>query len=237
MASQNRDRSSSRISSRLDRRALPQPARHLERPEYEVIHVRLSDLRTNPRNARTHSKKQIGQIAASIREFGFTSPVLTDETGMLLAGHGRFDAAQLLGLKTIPASQLPAYPKQGSERCFSLTTRSRKTLAGTANNWRSNSKRFPNFSHSKIWMFRSRALSRSRSIHSPRTSSRPHRTQRTPSTLRYRLQCQSASEVMYGNLGRVGFFAATLELQTISTRSWAASGPTWRSWIHPIMCW
>ena len=100
MASQIRDRSPSRIASHLDRRTLPRPAHH---PEYEVIHVRLSDLRANPRNARTHSKKQIGQIAASIREFGFTSPVLTDETGMLLAGHGRFDAAQLLGLKTIPA--------------------------------------------------------------------------------------------------------------------------------------
>ena len=84
------------------RRAEPTPSNRLWN-DYQVVPTRLAAIRPNPRNARTHSKKQIAQIAASIREFGFTSPVLTDETGMLLAGHGRFDAAQLLGLKTIPA--------------------------------------------------------------------------------------------------------------------------------------
>ncbi len=59
-------------------------------------------LRPAPRNARTHSKKQIRQIANSIERFGFTNPVLVDETGSILAGHGRVAAAKLLGLAEVP---------------------------------------------------------------------------------------------------------------------------------------
>ncbi|TIP29594.1 MAG: DNA methylase N-4 [Mesorhizobium sp.] len=53
-------------------------------------------------NARTHSKKQINQIANSIKKFGFTNPVLVDENNNVLAGHGRLAAARLLGLKEAP---------------------------------------------------------------------------------------------------------------------------------------
>jgi hypothetical protein len=67
-------------------------AREGDRLDYQVVPTRLSAIKPNARNARTHSKKQIAQIAASIREFGFTSPVLTDETGVLIAGHGRIEA-------------------------------------------------------------------------------------------------------------------------------------------------
>src|SRR4051794_37487762 len=48
------------------------------------------------RNARTHSDAQVAQIAASVREWGWTVPVLVDETGMLIAGHGRVLAARKL---------------------------------------------------------------------------------------------------------------------------------------------
>ena len=54
------------------------------------------------RNARTHSKKQINQIAASIREFGFTNPVLIDDANVIIAGHGRVAAAKILGLDKVP---------------------------------------------------------------------------------------------------------------------------------------
>jgi hypothetical protein len=54
------------------------------------------------RNARTHSPAQIAQIAASIREWGFTVPVLIDEAGMIIAGHGRVLAARELGLGEVP---------------------------------------------------------------------------------------------------------------------------------------
>src|SRR5829696_7267419 len=61
-----------------------------------------SKLRPNKRNARTHSKKQIGQIASSIRRFGWTYPILADERGNILAGFGRFKAAERLGLRDVP---------------------------------------------------------------------------------------------------------------------------------------
>jgi ParB-like chromosome segregation protein Spo0J len=54
------------------------------------------------RNARTHSPAQIDQIAASMREWGWTNPVLVDEAGMIIAGHGRIEAARKLGLAEAP---------------------------------------------------------------------------------------------------------------------------------------
>jgi DNA modification methylase len=54
------------------------------------------------RNARTHSRKQIRQIATSIERFGFTNPVLVDDEGSIIAGHGRVAAAKLLGINQIP---------------------------------------------------------------------------------------------------------------------------------------
>jgi hypothetical protein len=54
------------------------------------------------RNARTHSDEQVAQIAASIREFGFTNPVLVDENGTLIAGHGRVLGAYQLGITDVP---------------------------------------------------------------------------------------------------------------------------------------
>ena len=76
----------------------------------------LHDLQTEPRpisslklrrnNPRTHSEKQIGQIAASIETFGFTNPVLIDASGTVIAGHGRLRAAKQLGMDTVPTVQL-----------------------------------------------------------------------------------------------------------------------------------
>jgi ParB-like chromosome segregation protein Spo0J len=54
------------------------------------------------RNARTHSPEQVTQIAQAITEFGWTNPVLVDEKGIMIAGHGRVLAAKLLGLKEVP---------------------------------------------------------------------------------------------------------------------------------------
>jgi DNA modification methylase len=64
--------------------------------------VALAKLRENPRNTHTHSKKQLRQLANNIRRFGFTSPIITDPDGTILAGHARYRAAQLLGLAVVP---------------------------------------------------------------------------------------------------------------------------------------
>jgi DNA modification methylase len=63
-------------------------------------------LKRNPRNARTHSAKQIRQIADSIREFGFVVPIVVDENRIIVAGHGRLDAAKLLGLNHVPVIEV-----------------------------------------------------------------------------------------------------------------------------------
>lgn len=57
-------------------------------------------------NARTHSDKQISQIAASIREFGFTNPILVDRLNTIIAGHGRLSAAKKLELETVPVIRI-----------------------------------------------------------------------------------------------------------------------------------
>ena len=62
----------------------------------------LDRLKPYERNARTHSAEQVAQIAASIVEFGFTNPILVDSSDGIIAGHGRLQAAQELGLSTVP---------------------------------------------------------------------------------------------------------------------------------------
>jgi DNA modification methylase len=63
---------------------------------------KVADLIPYARNARTHSDEQVAQIAASIREWGWTTPVLIDEDGGIIAGHGRVMAAKKLGIKDVP---------------------------------------------------------------------------------------------------------------------------------------
>ena len=66
----------------------------------------IQEIKANPRNARTHSKAQIRQIAESIKAFGFGAPVLVDETFTLICGYGRLKAAERLNIAEIPAVQL-----------------------------------------------------------------------------------------------------------------------------------
>ena len=68
-----------------------------------IEYLPIGEVRPNPRNSRVHSKRQIRQIAASIEKFGFLVPILIDENGVVLAGHGRLAAARLVGLDCVPA--------------------------------------------------------------------------------------------------------------------------------------
>lgn len=68
----------------------------------EVSYTQIEKLIPDPRNARTHSKKQVTQIAESISAFGFTNPVLADPEGNIIAGHGRLRAARQLNLSELP---------------------------------------------------------------------------------------------------------------------------------------
>jgi len=64
-----------------------------------VEYKQLVSLKPYSRNARTHTKHQIRQIAASIKEFGFTNPVLIDKENTIIAGHGRIAAAKKLAVR------------------------------------------------------------------------------------------------------------------------------------------
>jgi hypothetical protein len=83
--------------------AQPQtPGEHILEPEWKVERRSVAALIPYARNARTHSPEQVDQIAASIREWGWTIPVLVDEAGGIIAGHGRILAAHRLGIEDVP---------------------------------------------------------------------------------------------------------------------------------------
>jgi DNA modification methylase len=73
-----------------------------------IVYQALADLKPRATNPRTHSKKQITQIANAIRRFGFTNPVLVDDTNGIVAGHGRVEAAKAVGLDQVPTVRLSA---------------------------------------------------------------------------------------------------------------------------------
>ncbi len=72
----------------------------------QIEQVSIEALIPYARNSRTHSDAQVAQIAASIKEFGFTNPVLIDQDGGIIAGHGRTLAARKLGLDEVPCLRL-----------------------------------------------------------------------------------------------------------------------------------
>jgi ParB-like chromosome segregation protein Spo0J len=71
-------------------------------PADRVVRLKVESLVAYAQNARTHTPEQIRQIADSIKRFGFTTPVIVDERGVLIAGHARVMASRLLGLDEIP---------------------------------------------------------------------------------------------------------------------------------------
>lgn len=74
--------------------------------QLKIDYLPLDGLIPYARNSRTHSDEQVAQIAASIREFGFTNPVLIDEDGGIIAGHGRVLASRKLQLTDVPCITL-----------------------------------------------------------------------------------------------------------------------------------
>jgi ParB-like chromosome segregation protein Spo0J len=86
-------------------------------------------LRPHPNNARTHSKKQIGQIANSIEKFGFCNPVLVDDAKQIIAGHGRVEAAKLLGIDAVPTCQL-SHLSEADKRAYVLADNKLAEKAG-----------------------------------------------------------------------------------------------------------
>ena len=74
----------------------------IEQLTLEIVYKNIDELLPYINNARTHDEMQINQIASSIKEFGFNSPIAIDSDNMILCGHGRLLGAKKLGLKEVP---------------------------------------------------------------------------------------------------------------------------------------
>ena len=70
--------------------------------KHKIEYIETEKLVPDARNSRTHSDEQVQQIIGSIKEFGFTNPILVDAGGLIIAGHGRTMAAQRMGIKEVP---------------------------------------------------------------------------------------------------------------------------------------
>jgi len=86
-------------------------------------------LRPDPRNARTHDEKQVRHLADLIAEFGWTSAIVADETGNILAGHGRLKAARLLGLAEAPVIVVEGWSEE-DKRIYRLADNKVALAAG-----------------------------------------------------------------------------------------------------------
>ena len=83
----------------------------MEWPADKIERKKVDDLIPYARNARTHSDEQVAQLAASIKEWGWTTPVLVDEDGEIIAGHGRVMAARKLGIEEVPTMTATGWSK------------------------------------------------------------------------------------------------------------------------------
>ena len=93
-------------------------------PADKVTRRSVAELAPYARNARLHSDAQVAQIAASIREWGWTMPVVVDDAGEIIAGHGRVLAAKKLGIDEVPVHGRRAGTTSRSAPTSSPTTRS-----------------------------------------------------------------------------------------------------------------
>src|SRR3989440_6563898 len=95
----------------------------------KIEFARVGDLQPYPNNARTHSKRQIRQIANSIKNFGFCNPVLIDDAKQIIAGHGRVEAAKLLGIDAVPTCRL-SHLSEAEKRAYILADNKLAEKAG-----------------------------------------------------------------------------------------------------------
>ena len=109
---------------------MPVRLRQIEAPEPLALDYRpVASLIPYARNARTHSEAQVALIAGSIREFGFTNPVLVDGENGIIAGHGRVLAARKLGLASVPVIEL-GHLTEAQKRAYVLADNKLAERAG-----------------------------------------------------------------------------------------------------------
>jgi len=95
----------------------------------ELESRKIGAIRPHPKNVRTHPRKQKDRLVESIREFGFTSPILIDEGNVILAGHARWQAAREAGLKVVPVIVIRGL-SEAKKRAYVLADNKIAELAG-----------------------------------------------------------------------------------------------------------
>lgn len=98
-------------------------------PREGLERIKVKDLKPHERNARTHTKKQVRQIADSIERFGFTNPVLADASNRIIAGHGRIEAAKLLKMVDVPVIRIERFT-EAERRAYIIADNRLAELAG-----------------------------------------------------------------------------------------------------------
>ena len=116
----------SRIAGAVSARA---PSGSASLTGLQIVYLPPARLRRSPNNARTHSKKQLKQIARSIERFGFVNPVLISDDFEIIAGHGRVEAAKILGLRQVPTVRLSNL-SPADRRAYVITDNRLAELAG-----------------------------------------------------------------------------------------------------------
>jgi len=95
----------------------------------KIKQVKIRDLKPYQNNARTHSPKQVEEIARSIKVFGFTNPVLIDQKNMIIAGHGRVMGAKELGMEEVPTIRIE-HLSESEKRAYILADNKLAEKAG-----------------------------------------------------------------------------------------------------------
>ena len=74
--------------------------------------MNISEIKPYKKNAKRHPEKQIKQVAASIKEFGFNQPIVVDKNKVIIVGHGRYEAAKMIGLEDVPVIEVDLTEEQ-----------------------------------------------------------------------------------------------------------------------------
>lgn len=101
----------------------------MKQTQIQVEYADLTKLKAYDKNAKTHNEKQLQALAASIKAFGFNSPVLIDETDSIIAGHGRIEAAKIIGLTEVPVIRL-SHLSEVQKRAYRLADNKISELGG-----------------------------------------------------------------------------------------------------------
>jgi ParB-like chromosome segregation protein Spo0J len=105
--------------SRYHRQPATRQSERFKPNKLKIEHVPIQILRPNPNNARLHPKAQINKLARAIGELGFLVPVLIDDCNMIIAGHGRIEAAKALGLSELPCIRT-SHLSEAQKRAFTI---------------------------------------------------------------------------------------------------------------------